>query len=238
MADFNSKYTGAEVEHLLDQVANGEVGGETLTEADIAAMGFTKNTGTYSKPSGGIPINDLDAYAQETLEGALQSVIEDPFIGAQVTGFIGDLSGTSYALPNDVTNNDQHILLSDHNVKTVNGESIVGQGNIVVKKQVSRSSVVPSSLDPNVICIIWKEITDSLSITGMTTTDGYYDEYALHFKTGATLVGNAIVSLPSYVKWAENSNPQLEADTLYELSVVKTQIVDTDYFKAVLTKFI
>lgn len=51
MADFNSKYTGEEVEQLLDQVANGEVGGggETLTEADIANMGFTKNEGTITE---------------------------------------------------------------------------------------------------------------------------------------------------------------------------------------------
>jgi hypothetical protein len=49
MEDFNSKYTGKQVEEMLDQVANGEVGGETLTEADIAAMGFTKNEGTITE---------------------------------------------------------------------------------------------------------------------------------------------------------------------------------------------
>ena len=67
--DYNSKYSGEQVEALLDQVANGEVGGgETLTEEDIAAMGFTKNTGTYSKPSGGIPKSDL----AEEVKGALR----------------------------------------------------------------------------------------------------------------------------------------------------------------------
>ena len=48
MADFNSKYTGEEVEQLLDQVASGDVG-TSLTEQDIANMGFTKNVGTITE---------------------------------------------------------------------------------------------------------------------------------------------------------------------------------------------
>ena len=47
-ADFNSKYTGAEVDTLLDKVANNEVGSQ-LTESDIADMGFTKNQGTITE---------------------------------------------------------------------------------------------------------------------------------------------------------------------------------------------
>lgn len=52
-------------------------GGASLTESDIAAMGFTKNTGTYSKPSGGIPKSDLASEVQTSLgkaETALQSI--------------------------------------------------------------------------------------------------------------------------------------------------------------------
>lgn len=36
-------------------------------EADVAAKGFTKNTGTYSKPSGGIPKTDLSDSVQASL---------------------------------------------------------------------------------------------------------------------------------------------------------------------------
>lgn len=46
-------------------------------EADVAAKGFTKNTGTYSKPSGGIPKTDLSDAVQASLgkaDTALQSV--------------------------------------------------------------------------------------------------------------------------------------------------------------------
>lgn len=45
-------------------------------EEDVAAKGFTKNTGTYSKPSGGIPKTDLSDAVQASLgkaDTALQS---------------------------------------------------------------------------------------------------------------------------------------------------------------------
>lgn len=63
-------------------IGSGDImieGGETLTESDIAAMGFTKNTGTYSKPSGGIPKTDLASAVQTSLgkaDTALQSYTE------------------------------------------------------------------------------------------------------------------------------------------------------------------
>ena len=50
--DFNSKYTGQQVEALLDIVSQGgSSGGEggTITEAELLAMGFTKNLGTITE---------------------------------------------------------------------------------------------------------------------------------------------------------------------------------------------
>ena len=55
MADFNSKYTGEQVEALLDIVSQGGSGGgeggevQKTTEAEITAMGFTKNLGTITE---------------------------------------------------------------------------------------------------------------------------------------------------------------------------------------------
>ena len=40
---------------------------KSTLEADVAAKGFTKNTGTYSKPAGGIPKADLAAEVQTSL---------------------------------------------------------------------------------------------------------------------------------------------------------------------------
>ena len=56
MSDFNSKYTGNQVEALLDIVSQGGSGGggeggevQKTTETEILAMGFTKNLGTITE---------------------------------------------------------------------------------------------------------------------------------------------------------------------------------------------
>ena len=49
---------------------------EAVTEATVSGWGFTKNTGTYSKPAGGIPKTDLASAVQTSLgkaDSALQS---------------------------------------------------------------------------------------------------------------------------------------------------------------------
>ncbi len=55
-----------------------------VTESTVAGWGFTKNTGTYSKPSGGIPKTDLASGVQTSLgkaDTALQSFTEtDPTV--------------------------------------------------------------------------------------------------------------------------------------------------------------
>lgn len=56
----------------------------SVTESTVSGWGFTKNTGTYSKPSGGIPSTDLASAVQTSLgkaDSALQSFTEtDPTV--------------------------------------------------------------------------------------------------------------------------------------------------------------
>lgn len=57
---------------------------DAVTEQTVSGWGFTKNTGTYSKPSGGIPSTDLSSDVQTSLgkaDTALQSFAEtDPTV--------------------------------------------------------------------------------------------------------------------------------------------------------------
>lgn len=62
-----------------------------VTESTVSGWGFTKNTGTYSKPSGGIPKTDLASAVQTSLgkaDSALQSYTEtDPvFVASAAYG--------------------------------------------------------------------------------------------------------------------------------------------------------
>lgn len=59
-----------------------------VTEQTVSAWGFTKNTGTYSKPTDGIPKADLANDVQDSLskaETALQSVSTDDIVALAVT---------------------------------------------------------------------------------------------------------------------------------------------------------
>ena len=87
MIDFRSKYTGEQVEALLDVVQQGGTGGGeggAITEADIAAMGFTKNIGTItevkmngvSKGTSGVVDLGTVITSHQDISGK-QNVIED-----------------------------------------------------------------------------------------------------------------------------------------------------------------
>lgn len=59
-------------------------------EEDVAAKGFTKNTGTYSKPAGGIPKTDLSDAVQASLGKADTALQSAPV--TSVNGKTGDVS--------------------------------------------------------------------------------------------------------------------------------------------------
>ena len=61
------------------QILNKPTIPSAVTESTVSGWGFTKNTGTYSKPSNGIPKTDLASTVQTSLEKAdtaLQSYTE------------------------------------------------------------------------------------------------------------------------------------------------------------------
>lgn len=101
---YKSKFTGKQIDDYLDSIETKQdklvdgvniatINGQSLTnggdvtieagsiisESDIAAMGFTKNTGTYSKPTNGIPVLDLESDIQNKLNkvDSLNAGMED-----------------------------------------------------------------------------------------------------------------------------------------------------------------
>ena len=57
---------------------------ETITETTVSNWGFTKNTGTYSKPNGGIPKTDLSSAVQASLRKA-DSALQSEDIASELT---------------------------------------------------------------------------------------------------------------------------------------------------------
>lgn len=146
---------------------------DTITESTVSEWGFTKNTGNYSKPSDGIPKNDLDNDVQLSLgkaDTALQSYTEQyrgtvtgvrvnnstknsvsgiVDIGNVVTGVkinnstknpsngIVDL-GTVITSHQDISGK-QDTLIAGTNIKTINGNSILGEGNIEIETTIDEN---------------------------------------------------------------------------------------------------
>lgn len=120
---------------------------------------------------------------------------------------------------------DQKYALKDY---------VVQQLENVQKGVVNVEDPTIDVLEPNKIYVYATYTLSSITINSFSTTDALTEEYVVQFRTFPT-VGE--IKLPSGVMWANGVTPTLEGDTLYELSIVKTHISGTDYFKAVLTPF-
>ena len=118
-----------------------------VTEQTVSGWGFTKNTGDYSKPSGGIPKSDLDSSVRTSLgkaDTALQSFVEtdpnvpewakQPIKPKYTAAEVGALP-ESTKIPSKTSDltNDSGYLTEHQKLKTVNGESLVGEGDITIE---------------------------------------------------------------------------------------------------------
>jgi hypothetical protein len=63
-----------------------------VTSETVAGWGFTKNTGTYSKPAGGIPKSDLSSDVQTSLGKADSALQEETYKGTVTSVKINDTS--------------------------------------------------------------------------------------------------------------------------------------------------
>lgn len=126
------------------QILNKPTIPTAVTESTVSGWGFTKNTGTYSKPSGGIPKTDLASAVQTSLgkaDTALQSYTEQykgTVTGVKINGTTKNPSNGVVDLGTVITSHQdisgkQDKLVSGTNIKTINGASILGSGNITIE---------------------------------------------------------------------------------------------------------
>ena len=231
-----------------------------VTESTVSGWGFTKNTGTYSKPSGGIPKSDLATTVQTSLGKADTAIQYTSFdqLDYLVTanGFESKQGGTIYALP-DMSNGDEDDIIATANtLKTINGTSILGSGNIEIsggegggtssdgKKEViwwdMSSGETITSMRPNVI--YWIIELNNITIDSFEDAASEVESYDL-FTAILDLgsAGNSAISLtlPDYVLWANGTIPEVDNDghTRYELSISRLSDGYDSIYHAILTPF-
>lgn len=125
-------------------------------------------------------------------------------------------------LAREIENVFQEKLVAGDNIKNINGESILGEGNISVNAKMSIINHGISNttyvLTPNV-CHIWG-IVDNLNLTLATPEDNtVVNEYWFIFRSGATPTN---ITLPNGLLWDSNidtTSQFIEANTTYEFHI-------------------
>lgn len=162
-----------------------------VTETTISNWGFTKNTGTYSKPNGGIPKSDLDSAVQTSLgkaDTALQSI---KTINGQTIVGTGNLTlATKSELEVLATKNEVETL---HN-EILNNEEVVALALTDLDDRISNFATVATTGSYN-------DLTDKPT---MPTVD------TLMSDTSTNAVQNKIIK--SYID--NNCNIPLETTTV------------------------
>lgn len=195
-----------------------------VTESTVSGWGFTKNTGTYSKPSGGIPASDLASAVQTSLgkaDTALQSYTEQ-YTGT-VTGVT--VNGTTYSPTNGVVD-----------LGTISGGSNT-------KEIVSITNGIIEELEPNKIYIL-ESHNSTFEIQSIVApgfgSSGEYAEYTVILSAESNS-GNEdetpTIILPEGVYWANGVIPDITEQGIYELSIVSWAGHLNSSYNAVLTKF-
>lgn len=133
----------------------------------------------------------------------------------------------------------QDKLISGTNIKTINGESVLGSGDITISSGAS-SSAYPEvnhgtndttfTLTPNTFHV-WDEVT-SLTLNFGNETSGVANEYLFQFTSGSTATS---LTLPNSIKWVSGSAPTIGANMIYQVSVLRGLASVLEFTKATST---
>ena len=117
----------------------------------------------------------------------------------------------------------QDKLVSGTNIKTINGESVLGSGDITIT---SSGGAYPEvnhgtgdttfTLTPNTFHV-WDEVT-SLTLNFGSGISGVANEYLFQFTSGPTATS---LTLPDDIKWANDNVPTIGANMIYQVSILR-----------------
>lgn len=190
-------------------------------------MGFTKNTGTItaiqdngttvaSSGTANIPAATTSAYGVTKLSTSTSSTSTS-------------LAATASAVKSayDLANGKQDKLVSGTNIKTINGQSLLGSGDITIQgggSSGSGSSVYTEvnhgtsdttfELTSNTFHV-WDEMT-AMNLTLGAETSGVANEYLFQFTSGSI---PTTLTLPDDIKFSDDL--VIEANKIYQISILK-----------------
>ena len=217
----------------INDVPVFEVPDEYITDEELSQKGYATKEELSSKQD---TITDLEVIRQGAAKGAtaLQSYTEQykgTVTGVKINGSTKNPSngvvdiGTVITSHQDISGK-QDKLVSGTNIKTINGTSILGSGDIVISSSGGSSSGngayaevnhgtsdTTFTLTPNTFHV-WDEVS-SLDLSFGEETEGVANEFLFQFTSGSeptTLI------LPDSIKF--NSDFTVEANKIYQISIL------------------
>ena len=139
----------------------------------------------------------------------------------------------------DLANGKQDKLVSGTNIKTINGTSILGSGNITISGGSSGggsgayaevnhgTSDTTFTLTPNTFHV-WDEVA-SLTLTLGSEQSGVANEFLFQFASGATATS---LTLPDDIKWVNDSAPTIAENMIYQISILNGLAVVLEFSNA------
>lgn len=183
----------------MAQILNKPTIPAAVTSSTVSGWGFTKNTGTYSKPSGGIPKSDLASSVQTSLskaDTALQTHQDisgkQDVISDLATIRSGAAKGATAVQPADIANFANKATYT------------------------SKSGTTSATIQPNTFTDFGS--VTRLSITlGTVASNASLEErmFGFQFTSGSTAT---TLTLPSSVKFPED--PTIEKNHTYQVTIL------------------
>lgn len=104
------------------------------------------------------------------------------------------------------------------NIKTINGESLIGQGNVIVgNKPLQIFTENTIEIYPNIYYRNPNAVTSLTISLKAELNQSILNEYFIEFTTAAT---GATIALPNTIKWINGQTPTFENNATYQISIV------------------
>jgi hypothetical protein len=185
-----------------------------VTESTVAGWGFTKNTGSYSKPSSGIPKSDLASAVQTSLGKADTALQQEQYKG-------------TYSKPSSgIPKSDLASAVQTSLGKADTAVQPAAIANFADKTSyASQSGVTSATLQPNTFTDFGE--VASLDVTLGSVASGAPLEkrmFGFQFTSGTTAT---TLTLPDTVSFPED--PTIEAGYTYQVTILNSRALITGW---------
>lgn len=226
---FTEQYKGTITGVSANGTSVATSGVANIPAASTSAYGVTKLSSATNSTSTTLAATPSAVKAAYDLANSYKGTVT----GVKINGTTKNPSSGVVDLGTVITSHQdisgkQDKLVSGTNIKTINGTSILGSGDIVISGGGGSSSGSGAysevnhgtgdtifTLTPNTFHI-WNEVA-SLTLDFGSETTGVANEYLFQFTSGALAT---TLSLPDDIKWTGDA-PTIEANKIYQVSILK-----------------